>query len=91
MPTRRIRTAGPRDAAPPDLSAIYNELLGSLSGPQEVETPQLGRVTFRSTADIYAALMLLRAEQQRAAGVSAAGVFVAGYDRGLGWPTNGGC
>ena len=87
--SRRTRTA-PRAAAPPDLDAIYAQLLAGIGGPLEVETPQLGRVTFRSTKDVYDAIMLLRMEQARAAGVQTAGVFVVTYNDGLG-PSRGGC
>ena len=87
MPNIQRKT---KDVAPPDLGAIYQSVLAGIGGPQEIDTPQLGRVTFRSTKDMYDALMLLRMEQARAAGVQTAGVFVAGYDRGLG-PTRGGC
>ena len=81
-----------KDAAPPpvDLDAIYQKLLAGIGGPQEIDTPQLGRVTFRSTKDMYDALMLLRMEQARAAGIQTAGVFVVTYSDGLG-PTRGGC
>lgn len=69
---------------PPDLDAIYQQVLGALGGPVEVETPQLGRVTFPRPAELYAALNYIRMAQNAAAGVPAAGVFTVGYDRGLG-------
>jgi hypothetical protein len=87
MPTTRRRT---RDAAPPDLDAVYSKLIDQIGNPAAVDTPQLGRVEFQSSAGIANALNLLRLETARAAGIPTTGVFVAGYNRGLG-PSRGGC
>ncbi len=87
MPTTRRRT---RDAAPPDLDAVYGKLLDQIGNPAAVDTPQLGRVEFQSAANIGAALNLLRLETARAAGIPTTGVIVVTYNRGLG-PSRGGC
>jgi hypothetical protein len=79
----------PRAAAPPDFDALYSQLLSQLAGPMAVESPQLGRVQFGPASDLYQSLNIIRMEQARAAGLSTAGVFVCGYDRGLG--PKGGC
>jgi hypothetical protein len=68
---------------PPDLDALYQQALANLGGPVEVETPQLGRVTFPRPSELYAALNYIRMAQNAAAGIPATGVIVAGYDRGL--------
>ena len=77
-----------KTTTPPDWDALYNALLGGVSSEQEIDMPQLGRVTFRSAADLYQMLSILRQEQARASG-AAPGVFVVGHDRGL--SPNGGC
>lgn len=77
-----------RNGTPPDLGAIYQQVLSSMGGPVEVETPQLGRVAYPRPSELYAALNYLTMLQNAAAGVPGAGVFVVGYNRGLG-PTRG--
>jgi hypothetical protein len=68
-----------------DVEALAAELMGQLAtGTLSVETPQLGRVEYLRPTEVYAALNILRQEAARAAGVQTAGVFVIGYDRGLG-------
>lgn len=73
---------------PPDLDALYQQVLGTLGGPVEVETPQLGRVAYPRPSELYQALNFIKLAQNQAAGVSGAGVIVIGYNRGLG-PTRG--
>ena len=78
-----------KTTAPPDWDAIYATIAGSIGGPAEIETPQLGRVTNRSARDLYQLLAIVRQEAARAAGTPSTGIIVAVYDRGLD-PT-GGC
>jgi hypothetical protein len=78
-----------RAAAPPDFDALAAQLLSQMAGPVAVESPQLGRVQFGPASDLYQSLNIIRMEQARAAGLSTAGTFVVGYNRGLG--PNGGC
>jgi hypothetical protein len=75
---------------PPDLDAIYNQVLGALGGPVSVETPQLGRVEYPRPSEMYAALNYLRMAQNAASGNAATGVITIGHDRGL-WPCGGCC
>jgi hypothetical protein len=75
---------------PPDFAALYNALLAQLGGPVEVETPQLGRVTWPRPAELYQAMNYLRMAQAATSGTATTGVIVVGHDRGL-WPPQGGC
>ncbi len=87
MPTiKRTKDAAP----PPDLGAVYQKLIDQIGNPIAVDTPQLGRVEFQSSAGIANALNLLRLEAARAAGIPTTGVIVVTYNRGLG-PSRGGC
>jgi hypothetical protein len=78
----------PKATSPPDYDALQDALLKQLGGPVEVETPQLGRVTFPRPAELYAAMNYLRMAQAQAAGLPTTGVFTVGYCRGLG-PSRG--
>ena len=79
-----------------DYNALISAIVSQIGPAAEVETPQLGRVTFHNPADALAAVRVLQMMQAEASGVPlpppvTAGVFVATYDRGLGdCPTNGG-
>ena len=74
----------------PDWAALYAQLVSQLgNNTVAVETPSLGRVEFLRPADLYAAMNLVKQEAAAAAGIATAGVFVCGYDRGLG--PKGGC
>jgi hypothetical protein len=66
-----------------NFESLYAAALGQLGSPQEIETPQLGRVVFPSAQNVAATLALLRQEAAMAAGLSTAGVFVVGYRSGL--------
>jgi hypothetical protein len=72
-------------STPPDLNALYQQVLAQMGGPIEVDTPQLGRVAFPRPAELYAALNYLRMAQNAANGIATTGVFVIQHDRGL-WP-----
>ena len=74
-----------------DYSALIAQIVTQAAGPLEIETPNLGRVMFNRPQDALQAIYLLQMAQAQAAGASATGVFVAGYDRGLSCPSNGGC
>jgi hypothetical protein len=67
-----------------DLAALYDAALAQLGQPAEIETPQLGRVSYPTPQNVAAALNLLRMEAALAAGMSTAGVITVGYCRGLG-------
>jgi hypothetical protein len=74
-----------------DYNALIAQIVGSIGPAQEIETPQLGRVTFHRPQDALQAVYLLTMMANQSAGVPTTGVFVATYDRGLGdCPTNGG-
>jgi hypothetical protein len=72
------------------LTKIYDGLIGTLGGPLEVETPQLGKVVNRPAADVRTALDLLRSESARVTAGNATQPVIA--LRGL-WPRSieGGC
>jgi hypothetical protein len=72
-------------STPPDYNAIANQILSLIGGPIEVDTPQLGRVTYPRPAELYQALNYVNMAAAQAAGTATAGVVVAVYDRGL-WP-----
>jgi hypothetical protein len=74
----------PKTTTPPDLDALYSAALGQVGRPVEIETPQLGRVSWPRPAELYTALNLLRMEQARAAGVAMTGVITIKYSDGLG-------
>jgi hypothetical protein len=73
-----------KTTTPPDYDVIYAQLLTQLGSPTEIETPALGRVVFPRPSELRMALDLVRQEQARASGTAGAGVFVVGYNRGLG-------
>jgi hypothetical protein len=75
---------------PPDFDTLYNNVLGLIGGPVEVDTPQLGRVAFPRPAELYQALNFLHLAQSAANGIATTGVIVIGHDRGL-WPCKGCC
>jgi hypothetical protein len=72
-----------------DFDHLAAAAISHLTGVQEVDTPQLGHVSFSSAANIRETLNVLRQEAALAAGQSTAGVFVVGYRSGLD-PTGGG-
>jgi hypothetical protein len=69
---------------------MYTALVSRLgSTTLAIETPNLGRVEYLRPQDVYAALNFLRQEAAASSGAAVGGVFVCGYDRGLG--PKGGC
>ena len=77
---RRVKQAGPKTVD--DLIADRDALIAQLSNPAEVDTPQLGRVAFRSAADIQTAIGLI--DSQIAAAMGAPRVIVLQSNRGTG-------
>jgi hypothetical protein len=66
------------------LTAARDALLQQASGPMEIETPLIGRVMFRSAADISAGLGILNSQIAAMSGKPVIGTFVVVSDRGLG-------
>ena len=66
------------------LTAERDALIEQLGNPLEVDTPQLGRVMFRSAADISTGLGVINAQIAAASGQPVIGKFVVVSDRGLG-------
>ena len=82
-PWARSKTWG-RDVTAQELQALRDALIGAAGNPSsEVETPQLGRVLFKSSADIEAALGLIDRELEKASGALPYGVINIEASRGL--------
>ena len=58
-----------------ELQALRDALVASLGKPATIETPQLGRVEYRDSADVAAALATLDREIAAASGSEPYGVF----------------
>ena len=73
-----------RDVSPQQLQSLRDALVQAAGNPaSEIETPQLGRVIFKSAADIETALALVDRELQKASGELPYGVFTIESSRGF--------
>src|SRR5215469_18488043 len=62
-----------------DYNALIAQILTQAAGPQEIETPQLGRVAFHRPQDALAQVYLMQMMAAQSSGVATTGVFVATY------------
>jgi hypothetical protein len=67
-----------------DLQNLRDALVAAAGNPSsEIETPQLGRVVFKTSGDLTTALALIDRELEKASGALGYGVITLESSRGL--------